>query len=108
MTPAEAKIRIHMQEGRDRMIDIEIGRALGWRVSRDEYWNWRGQDPKTGAPIYDPPGDEWCIRRDGRSDIPCNEALPNFTAMPKRDAIAVVESAVTATQRPTQRDDDAG
>ena len=88
MTPAEAKIKIRLSTGRDRATDIEIGRALGWRVSRDEWWNWRGQDPETGAPIYDPPGDEWCIRRDGRLDTPCNEALPDFTSMPKPEATA--------------------
>lgn len=92
MTPAEAKIKVRLSCGRDRMLDAEIGRALGWRVSRDEWWNWRGQDPKTGAPIYDPPGDEWCIRKDGRRDTPCNEPLPDFTSMPKADAIAIIDA----------------
>lgn len=94
MTPAEAKVKIRLASGRDRMLDIEIGRSLGWRVSRDEYWNWRGQDPETGAPIYDPPGDEWCIRRDARPDVPCNEALPEFTSMPKKEAIAIITEAM--------------
>ncbi len=90
MTPAEAKIKVRLSEGRDRYLDMEIGRALGWRVSKDDWWNHRGNRPD-GSPIYDPPGDEYCIRKDGRPDIPCNEALPDFTAMPKDDAIALIE-----------------
>lgn len=56
-----------------REIDREIGEALGWRVSHDEWWNWHP------GPKYEPPGDAWCIRRDARLDLPCNEALPVFT-----------------------------
>jgi hypothetical protein len=56
-----------------RSIDVEIGLALGWRVSNDPWWNWHP------GPRFDPPGDAWCIRRDGRNDLPCNEALPRFT-----------------------------
>ena len=37
------------------------------------WWNWHE------GPRYDPPGDAWCIRKDGRNDLPCNEALPHFT-----------------------------
>lgn len=97
MTPAEAVIAVRLAKGRDRETDIAIGRALGWRVSRDEWWNWKGQDPETGAPIYDPEGDEWCIRRDGRCDVPCNEPLPNFTAMAKQDAIRIIAKARNET-----------
>ena len=79
--------------GPDRLTDVEIGRALGWRVSRDGWWNHRGQDPQTGAPIYEPPGDEWCIRKDARPDVPCNEALPRFTFMVRHDAEAVIQNA---------------
>ena len=63
-------------EGRShkRVVDVEIAQALGWRVGNDPWWNWHP------GPRYDPPGDEWCIRRDGRNDRPCNEALPHFTA----------------------------
>lgn len=53
--------------------DKEIAKALGWRVSKDDWWN-----VKQDGTIY-PPGDEWCVRRDGRLDIACNEALPVFT-----------------------------
>lgn len=60
-------------EDHSRQMDVEIGQALGWRVSHDEWWNWHP------GPKYDPPGDAWCIRRDGRLDLPCNEALPVFT-----------------------------
>jgi hypothetical protein len=60
-------------EPHSRAVDVEIGQALGWRVSRDAWWNWHP------GPRFDPPGDEWCIRRDGRNDRPCNEALPIFT-----------------------------
>lgn len=56
-----------------RQIDKEIAESLGWRVSNDPWWNWHP------GPRFDPPGDEWCIRRDGRNDVPCNEALPVFT-----------------------------
>jgi hypothetical protein len=64
------------EEGRShrRAVDVEIAQAMGWRVSQDPWWNWHP------GPRYDPPGDEWCIRRDGRNDLPCNEALPRFTA----------------------------
>lgn len=57
-----------------RALDVEIGQALGWRVSQDPWWNWQ-PGPRHGLPR-----DEWCIRRDGRNDRPCNEALPHFTA----------------------------
>ena len=57
----------------DRHRDKEIAESLGWRVSFDPWWNWH-----TG-PIFDPPGDEWCIRKDGRNDLRCNEALPHFS-----------------------------
>ena len=80
-------------DGPDRMIDVEIGRALGWRVSHDDWWNWQGKDEITGAPVFDPPGDAWCIRRDARSDVPCNEALPTFTFMPRRDAKEIIDAA---------------
>jgi hypothetical protein len=79
-------------EGPNRQTDVEIGRALGWRVSHDGWWNHRGQDER-GRPIYDPPGDGWCIRRDRRKDLPCNEALPQFTFMPRQDALEVIEDA---------------
>lgn len=54
---------------RTRNLDKQCAEALGWRVSRDPYWN----HPDG------PEGDEYCIRRDGRTDIPCDEALPRFT-----------------------------
>ena len=60
------------ESGRD--LDRAAAEALGWRVSRDPWWNWHE------GPVYDPPGDEWCIRKDGRNDVPCDEALPHFTA----------------------------
>lgn len=78
--------------GPDRRLDAEIGRALGWRVSRDDWWNHKGQD-ENGTPTYDPPGDEWCIRRDARPDVPCNEALPCFTFMVRRDAESLIDAA---------------
>lgn len=56
-----------------RQLDSQIAEALGWRVSRDPWWNWHE------GPVFDPPGDEWCIRKDGRRDLPCDEALPHFT-----------------------------
>ena len=58
-----------------REIDADIGRALGWRVSEDPWWN-VNKDGSESAP-----GDELCIRRDGRKDVACNEALPPFTFM---------------------------
>ncbi len=64
-----------------RRLDQEIGEMLGWRVSRDEWWNWHP------GPVYDPPGDEWCIRKDGRADRPCSESLPRFTAAMLRQMI---------------------
>lgn len=60
-------------EAHSRQIDKEIAEALGWRVDQDPWWNWHP------GPRFDPPGDEWCIRKDARRDRPCNEALPRFT-----------------------------
>jgi hypothetical protein len=54
--------------------DKEIAEALGWRVSKDPWWNVKADGSLSQ------PGDEWCVRRDGRFDIPCNEPLPIFTA----------------------------
>ena len=65
-----------------RLIDRDIALALGWRVSQDPWWNWHP------GPRFDPPGDEWCVRRDGRNDRPCNEALPNFTSNLLRQELA--------------------
>jgi hypothetical protein len=62
--------------------DAAIAEAKGWRVSRDPWWNWHHSDDPPGF-YFDPEGDEWCIRRDGRKDIPCNEALPNFSVHPE-------------------------
>ena len=73
--------------GPDRRIDVEIGKALGWRVSHDDWWNWHE------GPRYDPPGDAWCIRKDARRDVPCNEALPTFTFMPRQDAETLINEA---------------
>lgn len=73
--------------GPNRMTDVAIGRALGWRVSHDEWWNWHE------GPVYDPPGDAWCIRRDARRDLPCNEGLPTFTFMPRHDAETIINEA---------------
>ena len=56
-----------------RAIDADIGRALGWRVSEDPWWN-VNEDGSESTP-----GDEFCIRKDGRNDVACNEALPTFT-----------------------------
>lgn len=74
---AKSILRVHVKEHgfkRDREVDAAIARALGWRVSQDHWWNWHP------GPRFDPPGDEWCIRKDGRADIPCNEALPHFSS----------------------------
>ena len=79
-------------KGPDRRIDVEVGKALGWRVSHDEWWNWRGYVEGKG-PVYDPPGDAWCIRRDGRKDVPCDEHLPTFTFIPRQDAKRLIEEA---------------
>lgn len=65
--------------GPNRRVDQDIAEYLGWRVSRDPYWNYF-ENAHGGGPIYSPPGDELCISRDGRNDIPCDEALPAFTA----------------------------
>lgn len=78
--------------GPDRMADVEIGKALGWRVSHDDWWNFQGSAPGVG-PTYDPPGDAWCIRKDARLDRPCNEGLPDFTFMPRNDAEMIIENA---------------
>lgn len=64
---------LRLRPGFDRERDRTIGEALGWRVSHDDWWNWKP------GPVFDPPGDAWCIRKDGRLDEPCNEALPIFT-----------------------------
>ena len=89
----EAKIILQGAiEGPDRQIDVEIGRAIGWRVSHDDYWNWRGYVEGKG-PLYDPPGDAWCIRRDARPDVPCNEHLPEFTFMPRQEAETIINAA---------------
>lgn len=58
--------------------DKRIAEGMGWRVSHDPWWNWHKKEEPPGF-YFDPPGDEWCIRRDGRNDLPCNEALPHFT-----------------------------
>jgi hypothetical protein len=83
---------IPLIEGGDhtRATDAEIARALGWRVSHDEWWNWHP------GPRFDPPGDAWCIRRDGRLDLPCNEALPHFTPQMLR---AVGDQSTTSGER---------
>jgi hypothetical protein len=76
---ARSILNIHYRENGykpSRECDAAIGRSLGWRVSRDNYWNWHP------GPKFDPPGDEYCIRRDARNDVPCNEALPAFTRHP--------------------------
>lgn len=70
-SPAVVRLRFLAGEtGRD--LDRACAEALGWRVSRDEWWNWHP------GPVFDPPGDAWCIRKDGRLDTACNEA-PHFT-----------------------------
>lgn len=90
---AIAKALLHgAVNGPDRRIDVEIGRALGWRVSHDDWWNHRG-NRADGSPIYEPDGDAWCIRRDARRDTPCNEALPTFTFMPRQDAETIIGQA---------------
>jgi hypothetical protein len=66
--------RIRLKAGETGLrISQACAEALGWRVSHDDWWNWHP------GPVYDPPGGPWCIRRDGRKDTPCNEALPEFT-----------------------------
>lgn len=66
--------RIRLASGETgRKLDEACAEALGWRVSKDPWWNWHE------GPVFDPPGDEWCIRKDGRRDLPCDEALPHFT-----------------------------
>lgn len=75
MQSAPHVIRLRFLVGESsRDLDRACAEALGWRVSHDEWWNWHP------GPVYDPPGDAWCIRKDGRNDLPCNEALPHFTA----------------------------
>jgi len=69
-------------ETTSRETDREIALALGWRVSHDPWWNWHP------GPRFDPPGDEWCIRRDARNDVPCNEGLPHFTTKILNAALA--------------------
>lgn len=72
---APSVIRLRFLAGEvSRDLDRACGEALGWRVSKDAWWNWHP------GPVFDPPGDEWCIRKDGRKDTACNEALPHFTA----------------------------
>lgn len=71
--PVVCRLRFLAGES-SRDLDKACAEALGWRVSKDPWWNWHE------GPVYDPPGDEWCIRKDGRNDVPCNEALPHFTA----------------------------
>lgn len=72
-SPAVVRLRFLGGET-GRRLDAACGEALGWRVDHDEWWNWHE------GPRYDPPGDAWCIRKDARKDLPCNEALPHFTA----------------------------
>lgn len=68
-----AVIRLRFSAGEEsRALDMACATALGWRVSHDPWWNWHP------GPFFDPPGDEYCIRKDGRNDVPCNEALPHF------------------------------
>lgn len=71
---APAVVRLRFLAGEHgRKLDAACAEALGWRVSKDPWWNWHP------GPVFDPPGDEWSIRKDGRNDRPCNEALPVFT-----------------------------
>jgi len=74
--------RVSEADGPSRELDAKVAEAIGWRASHDPWWNWHE------GPRYDPPGDEWCIRRDGRNDLACNEALPAFTA--SIDAVAAL------------------
>ena len=74
--------RVSEATGPSRELDAKVAEAIGWRASHDPWWNWHE------GPRYDPPGDEWCIRRDGRNDLACNEALPSFTA--SLDAVAAL------------------
>lgn len=83
--PAVVRLRFLAGES-SRDLDVACGEALGWRVSRDPWWNWHE------GPIYDPPGDEWCIRKDGRNDVPCNEALPHFTAESFDQALSAIRT----------------
>ena len=77
-------VRLRLMAGEvSRDLDRACGEALGWRVDHDEYWNWNE------GPRYDPPGDAWCIRKDGRRDVPCNEALPHFTPETFEAALAL-------------------
>lgn len=71
--PAVVRLRFLAGEA-GRQLDADCAAALGWRVDRDEWWNWHP------GPVFDPPGDAWCVRKDGRNDVPCNEPLPHFTA----------------------------
>jgi hypothetical protein len=73
------------QVSRER--DAEIAGGLGFRAERDPWWNWHP------GPHFDPPGDEWCIRRDGRKDLPCNETLPHYSAHE-----TLLEAEVAATR----------
>jgi len=61
-----------------RIEDKKIAESMGWRVSFDAWWNWNKMDDPPGF-YFNPPGDGWCVRRDGRNDLPCNEALPHFS-----------------------------
>ena len=61
---AELQSRSKPSRALDR--DIALLVHPEWRVSRDKYWSEGNHD-------------EWCIRRDGRLDVPCDEALPFYT-----------------------------
>lgn len=82
--------RVEKAEGPSRELDAAITRCVhpDWRVDRDKFWSEGNHDA-------------WCIRRDGRLDMPCDEALPRFTA--SIDAALTLVPEIVAPSTPAGR-----